>query len=171
MLAMVRCCPDAIEWLLPVMGGFMALRGLALSSWLSGCGLLLLLREIKQPYGPIPSAACALCDDRERPLTMHLFAATLALSSGSTASALIGLATLANAFGRHVRKEMKEYYRATDARRIIPPMVAPPGWRRRWRRSRSLSSQRWMSRPCGSRWTLTVEPMMILLQRGEEDPP
>jgi len=106
----------------------MALRGLALSSWLSGCGLLLLLREIKVPFvRQFLRRHARFATTASGRSTMHLFAATLALSSGSTASALIGLATLANfAFGRHVRKEMKEYYRATAPPPIIPPMVAPP---------------------------------------------
>lgn len=103
-----------------------ALRALAISGWLSTCGVLLLLRELQVPavrswmrrhvrFATTPGGKRLL----------QIFGATLALTSGSPLTSLVGLATLSNfLFGRHVRKKVRSARKA--AVRVFPRMVAAP---------------------------------------------
>ena len=104
-----------------------ALRGVALNGWLSVCGLLLVLRELPFPFmQQFLRRHARFATTTSGRSTMHVFAATLAFSSGSAVGALVGIATLANIlFGRHVNSRMRAMRRARMP--SFPPMMeAPP---------------------------------------------
>ena len=108
-----------------------ALRGLALSSWLSVCGILLLLRELSFPFmRRWLRRHVRFSTTRNGRSSIHLFAATLALSTGSTVGSVLGVVTLANfAFGRFVRSRMRAARAAQQQQeqpRTLPPMVSAP---------------------------------------------
>lgn len=115
-----------IQWRLAGGFGAVALRGLALSSWVSVCGLLLLLREIRLPWmRRFLRRHARFATTAHGKSLIHLFAATLALSSGTIAGSLLGSATLANvAFGRYVRRRARAHQRGRAPR--MPPMVEAP---------------------------------------------
>ena len=105
-----------------------ALRTLALSSWLSAAGALLLLRELRVPF------VRAWMRRHVRFVTTHggrttiqFLAATLGLVAGSYSGTLVGVTTLLNyAFGRHVRKEVRVTNRLRAMSRCPPTLAAPP---------------------------------------------
>jgi hypothetical protein len=69
-----------------------ALQGLALSSWLSVCGVLLVLRELRAPFmRRFLRRHVRFATTSSGRATIHLFAATLALSSGSPAGIVVGV--------------------------------------------------------------------------------
>ena len=88
-----------IQWVSAGVGSLAALRALIVSAWLSAAGGLLLAREIRVPsvrlwlrqhvrFAATPSGRH----------TLHLFAATLSLVSGSYVGVAIGAVTLLNMY-------------------------------------------------------------------------
>lgn len=103
-----------------------SLRALAISTWLSACGALLLMRELQLPM--VRSwmrrhVRFATTPGGKR--VMQLFGATLALTSGTASGFFIGVATVANhLFGRSVRQKIRAAKRA--APKVFPRLVAAP---------------------------------------------
>ena len=101
---------------------------LALSSWLSAAGVLLLLRELRVPFvrAWLRRHVRFVTTTTGR-TTVQFLAATLGLVSGSYSGTLLGVATLLNyAFGRHVRREVRVANRLRSMARCPPTLAAPP---------------------------------------------
>jgi hypothetical protein len=117
-----------LQWQAARLTSMAALRSLALSGWLSGCGALLVLREMRVPalqrwlrrhFRFVTSSS-----GRQ---TLHLFAATLAFTSGGVVGFALGTMTLANyLFGRRVRRKVAAAKREATAAQLPPLRVAAP---------------------------------------------
>ena len=107
------------------LGGLAAIRGLVMSFWLSLLGTLLLVDQVRLPFlRRWLRRHFRFVTTSSGRVTLQLFAATIALTSGSWSCAIAGLVTIANTgFGFHLRDALA---RMQPPAPQMPPKIAAP---------------------------------------------
>ena len=125
--AVLLAASAPLQWRAAGVTTLLAARSLLLSGWLSACGLLLMLREVNlPPMRRWMRRHVRFATSSRGRTAIHLFAATLAITSGGGVGVVVGVTTLSNAaFGRYVRRTLRsakvqrEFYAS-------PPLVGGP---------------------------------------------